>query len=467
MRLIVTEAVMTVVVVVMVIVLTFVAMGYKLNQDGELSQNGLVQISSLPTGASVMIDGDGIFPRTDTSRSLSAGHHTIELSRAGYDTWKKTIEIQPGWLYKLDYPRLFRGDREAEQMLSFEEGLEFFSISPTRNGILYADENSTTFTWLRLRGDEMEKKELEVADLFRLEKSDRLPGVIREIIWNDDGDRVLIDYVNGDTRDKVVLNLAKVEDSINLTREFGLDFSKVRPASSTAERLVALENGNLRIISIGSKEMSRVLLGNVADFANLDAEVLFVTNPTAETNVKTVGYYMEGDKTPILLETVGGDGVKLAVSKYLDKRYLTIAVGPEVSVYKAENIREMKSIDDFTLVKQVAWTVAPEKVEVHNRGRLITATNGRKVLVFDAEQANVADLEFESDPTGWLDGFMLTNVLNGRLVVRDFDGENRRDITNAKAGFSAVVTSNEKYLYYMVECGTNVAEKSCLMREKL
>ena len=83
-RLIITEAVMTVVAVAMVIVLTFVAMGYKFNQDGGLSQNGLLQISTVPTGATVAIDGETLFARTDTSRSLSDGAHTVELSRAGY-----------------------------------------------------------------------------------------------------------------------------------------------------------------------------------------------------------------------------------------------------------------------------------------------------------------------------------------------------------------------------------------------
>lgn len=95
------------------------------------------------------------------------------------------------------------------------------------------------------------------------------------------------------------------------------------------------------------------------------------------------------------------------------------------------------------------------------------ATNGRKIFVFDVEQSTPVNFEIESDFTGWLDGFILTNVVDNKLVVRDFDGLNKRTLGTAKAGFPAMVTGNNRYLYYVVECGSETAEMSCLMRDKL
>ena len=463
-RLIVTEAVMTVVVVIMVIVLTFVAMGYKFDQDGELSQNGLVQISTVPSGAMVVMDGETLFARTDTSRSLSAGEHTVELSRAGYDTWKKTISIQSGWLYKLDYPRLFKQERESVRVTEFEKGLEFFSMSPDRNSILYADENSTKWIWMNVKGDEVERKEIMVAELFGLEKTaTELPGEIRQISWNDDSNRVLVDWVNGEIHNNIVVNLGKVENSLNLTTAFGMDFSKVLPASSSAERLWVIENGNLRMIS--SKEISRILLSDVADFANYESQVLFVTR-VREDGTQAIGYYEEGDKVPITLETVAGDGVRLGVSKYLDERYLTIAVGPEISIYVASDIREDSTIEDLKLVKQVTATMAPEMIMVHNRGRLVAMVNDKHTLMFDMEQKAASEFDLETEFEGWLDGFMLTNVVEGKLVVRDFDGENRREIVTAESGFPAMVTSNDQFLYYVTNCAEQEDSGSCLCLQR-
>ena len=319
-RLIITEAVMIVVTVIMVIILTFIAMGYKFNQDGELSQNGLVQISTTPSGATVILDGETLFARTDTSRSLSAGDHTIELSRAGYDSWRKTIEIRSGWLYKLDYPRLFKQERETTEVQKFENGLEFLSMSPNRNSILYADEDSSTWHWLKVRSDDVQTVDISVAELFGLATAENpfdFPGVIRSIQWSDDGDRVLVDWVNGEVQNYVVVNLSRPENSLNLTTAFGMNFAKVLPASSSADRLMVLENGNLRTISTGNKEMSQILLSNIADFANYESETLFVTLPNGE-GVSTIGYYVEGNQTPITLQTVAGAGVDLAISKYLD-----------------------------------------------------------------------------------------------------------------------------------------------------
>lgn len=458
-KIIITETIMTLSVIVLVVILTFVAMGYKVSGDGEVSQNGLLQVSSRPTGASVTIDGDTLFLHTDTSRSLSSGEHTVELARDGYDTWSKTIEIKPGLLYKLDYPRLFKTDRETKQMLEFTDGLEFLSMSPDRNSILYAATDSTTFVWLKVRGEEIETVEIDISELLRLKTG--LTGTIKNLEWN--GDTVLIEYVDSNIHDQLLINLKKPENSINLTREFGLDFSKISAISE--ERLAVLENGNLRTISTGSKEMSRVLLSNVADFANTGAEILFITGATEGTRV--IGYYTEGDKTPVTLATVGGDGVKVAISKYLEKRYLTLAVGPEVTIYRAEEILEDANLEDFAIVGQIALETAPETVKVENQGRLIVARNGRKMFVFDVEQSASVQFELESDFEGWLDGFMLTNVVDGKLVVRDFDGQNRRELTDAKAGFPAMITSNNRYLYYAVECGTDVASKTCLQRDKL
>ena len=100
-RLLITETIMVMVIIVTAVILTFVAMGYNLDKNGELGQSGLVQLRSFPSGASITIDGDTILPRTTASRMLSAGDHTIKLTKDGYDSWEKTITSESGRLLKL------------------------------------------------------------------------------------------------------------------------------------------------------------------------------------------------------------------------------------------------------------------------------------------------------------------------------------------------------------------------------
>ena len=134
-RVILAEAGMVLAVILIVVVTLMITMGFFINSEGRLEQTGLVQIHSVPTGASVTIDGETIFSRTNLSRSLAAGEHHLKLSRDGYDTWERTITMYSGLLLRLYYPRLFLEHRTPETMLTFDHQLEFYSVSSERNFI--------------------------------------------------------------------------------------------------------------------------------------------------------------------------------------------------------------------------------------------------------------------------------------------------------------------------------------------
>ena len=140
-RVILAEAGMVLAVILIVVVTLMITMGFFINSEGRLEQTGLVQIHSVPTGASVTIDGETIFSRTNLSRSLAAGEHHLKLSRDGYDTWERTITMYSGLLLRLYYPRLFLEHRTPETMLTFDHQFEFYSVSSERNFILYAATN--------------------------------------------------------------------------------------------------------------------------------------------------------------------------------------------------------------------------------------------------------------------------------------------------------------------------------------
>ncbi len=86
-----------------------------------IEQSGLMQIHSLPTGATVELDGHALFSKTNLSKTMSAGEHTLKLSRENYDTWEKTIRMYSGVLIRLHYPRLFLQNRETETVMALSE----------------------------------------------------------------------------------------------------------------------------------------------------------------------------------------------------------------------------------------------------------------------------------------------------------------------------------------------------------
>ena len=73
-RVIFSEIIMVITVIVTVVILALLVSGYWLNSNFELERQGMLQINSIPTGASVEVDGDAPwFQRTNTSKVLSSG----------------------------------------------------------------------------------------------------------------------------------------------------------------------------------------------------------------------------------------------------------------------------------------------------------------------------------------------------------------------------------------------------------
>ena len=71
-------------------ILVLVIQGYRYNQfDGKVEQGGLVQFNSKPSGATVTVDDAMLANKTASKVTLTAGTHTITMSRDGYGSWKK------------------------------------------------------------------------------------------------------------------------------------------------------------------------------------------------------------------------------------------------------------------------------------------------------------------------------------------------------------------------------------------
>ena len=139
-KVIISEAIMVLAVIITVTVLAFIVSGYWINSDFKVERQGMLQISSLPTGADVNIDGEtsSWLQRTNTSKVLTSGEHTITLSKEGYDTWTKTVDVKEGLLYRLHYPRLFLNDREKTNVYDAIGTTEVFVSEDADTMLLYS-----------------------------------------------------------------------------------------------------------------------------------------------------------------------------------------------------------------------------------------------------------------------------------------------------------------------------------------
>ena len=434
-RVIISELIMVLSVIVMVTVLAFVVSGYWINSDFKVERQGMLQIHSAPVGANVEVDGDSLwFQKTNTSKVLSSGEHNIVLTKDGYDSWSKTINIREGLLYKLDYPRLFLQDRKKEEVYDASI-VNFASFSPNRRLLMLAN-NTTDWTLIDLDNDNPKSSTIDISKIFTsVSVADDtslglFTGEILSAEWDQSNEHILFKIKNDVGIEWVLLNVKNPTKSININREFAANFSEIKIFNNSASILLAVRDNNLHKIDVDALQISSILFEDIADYDFYDSEIIYVS----ENKI----YLDKLGEEPIIVQEVSKDA-KVLIGKFYDKKYIFIIDGNDISVYEKDNpSNKFEYYIDFV----------PEIAKVGYQGEFVFMSNGTNFATLDMELMAMKEWSVDSNHFGWIDNYMIYSIKDGELSVYDFDGLNRRTIiSNASDRLPASITS-DKWLYY-------------------
>ena len=443
-RIIVSESLMVFAVIVTVAILAFMVSGYWVNGDFKIERQGMLQISSLPTGADVIIDGESAWnQRTNTSKVLTSGEHTIELKKDGYDTWSRKINIAEGLLYRVHYPRLFLTEREKQNVLDISSAT-FATVSPNREQALIAN-NTTEWQIIDLTREKLEPGSIDVSSVFT--SVSMAPGVAKGLFsgkiyianWSSNSEKVLIKASVDDKFEWVLLDTKNPSESINITKLFNADFANITIMDSSATNFLAVLNNNLHKINLGSRQISAVLVKNVLDYDFYDSEIVFSAK-TEQPDGKP--YYVgllknHGDDPEIITEST--EKPQVVISRFYDDKYITILEADKINVFDKNDKKPF-------LDGQISF--APEELKAGHAGEFQTVFSGNNIATIDMEAKTINEWHTENQ-FGWLDSDMVYTIEDGELIVYDYDGLNRRVITkNVSSHFPVTITS-DKWLYYV------------------
>ena len=439
-KVIVSEILMTLAVVVTVIVLAFIVSGYWVNSDFEVERQGLLQVSSVPTGAEVVIDDESAWlQRTNTSKVLPSGTHKVELKKEGYDSWSKTIGISEGLLYRLHYPRLFLLKREKEKVLSLS-GATFASVSPNRKTLLVAN-NTTEWELIDLDRENIEAKKINIAEYFSgvsMAEGATVGLFNSEILdadWAKDDNHILFKVRSGENAEWVLVDVRNLKNTINLTKEFGVNFSKVEILDNSANNLLIVQNSNLQRVDLSSKAISAVIVENIVSFDHFENEIAYVAK---KDEGFVVGKTEINDNEPEILDYLASSA-RVLVSKFYDDKYITLVQGQTVTLYRE---------DDYIKVQEFELSFVPESLKVGHNGEFIIMASGGSISTLDMEAMKTTEWSVDDAKYGWVDNDMIYAVKEGELSVYDFDGLNHRLLAkNVSEHFPTTITS-DKWLYY-------------------
>lgn len=477
-------------VVAVVVIATLAAMGFFVTSDGSIEQSGLAQIHSIPSGASVELDGSVLFSRTNLSRSLAPGEHQLKITRDGYDGWEKTIKMYSGMLLRLYYPRLFLLNRTPESVLSIDSELDFYSVSDDRTSILYATDKSPKWQLLDIRGDDVRSTTLDLANVLPGVSKGKFEGDILESKWSNNGDYILLKVKYDEKNEWLLLSLKDVARSLNLTQTFGMDFEYLEMIDDSANQLFALENHQLRKINTADQSISRVLLADIQRFSSQDANIIYLTQSRDDEQCE-IGIYRDGDKGGTIVARTDSDKVvHVALSKYYNEYYIAFTIDRELNIYYGglpvynENNVETDFSGLKVLVEKAQLEVVPDTVAVGDEGEYLVARKGAQFMVVDFDMGDLFEYQAPTSKLQWLNDSMMYSTNNELIKVWDFDFTNQRDLVETKpqddveanpnpvttkieqrvANYPVVISDNDRWMYYLVY---NKENDLVLMREKM
>ena len=439
-KVIVSETIMTLTVVITVIVLALVVSGYWLNSNFEIERQGMLQISSVPTGADVTIDGGSSWlQRTNTSKVLTSGEHEVKLTKEEYDSWSKTINIAEGLLYRLRYPRLFPLERTKETVYP-GLGDVFATVSPTNNRMILSDK-STKWKLLNLENETLTPEAIDVSELFAAADGTIAPFTIETATWSNDESHLLVKILNTEnTTEWLVVDLKNPKNSLNLTKLFNASFSQIEIIDDSASTLLAKRDGNLHKINTSDKSISAILVSNVSDFSRYRNEIVYSAKISTEEEPTRyqIGIMSLGNEaTTEVVETT--TPALVGIARFYDEIYIYTIEENTLSIYDKK---------DTKLVESFALSFHPDKLEIGWYGDFVVMYSGQNIATLDMEAKTVREWTLDGPNLAWLDQDMLFSVSEGKLYVYDPDGLNRRQLAeNVSSHFPAIITK-DKWLYY-------------------
>lgn len=454
-------------VVLLTLVLLFVAYGFGY-KDGRVIQNGLVFLSSTPSPAQVYIDGTRYKNDTNTRAVLDGGTYDVQLRRAGYRTWQRSITVQSGQVVSYTYPFLFPSTLTTTTKQDYAAAPAFMAQSPDQRWLLAARPGSlTSLDMYDLNSPQTAPTVIALpAGLLAAASSQTL----QPLEWSGDGAYLLLRHIYDGNTEYILLDRAAPQQSLNLTKALDIATSgvEVHLNNKKYDQYLLLDTVSHTLLRATLEApQPRVYLDHVLAFAAYgDGMVLYATPDTAASQTKTDIDLYDGSTSYLLRRAKANTTYLLALSEYDGNLYAALSASSEGTAYIYENpaTQATNSAGDAAPV-QVLRLASPEYVSFSAGGQYVVFENGTKFTTYDLENQQgfaytvTAPLDTPQTHAFWMDGARLDYVSKGQIVVFDYDGQNRQTLVSSDARYQPYFGPSYKLLYTPVPSASDPSQE--------
>lgn len=450
-RILITNILLGISVVGIVFILMLIAMGYSFNENGGLEQSGLIQISSSPKGATVEIDNETQFGRTDINKMLSAGDHQVKITKSGYDTWERTVKVDAGLLTRVEWVRLFPTQTDVSTAKQFSN-IRLAEFSDNRKYLFVIEHDTPNALYMNIQGDKVTSQKFSLHDALG-ENENVLEGELKLVSWNESNNKALFTWTRNNKTTWHIFDLENSDKSINLSRKYGMEFSDIKIANDSASKLWALEKGNIHIIDTNSQTISGIIAHDVEQFANNKDVIAYIGIDTEDGDYRKISIFKEGEKGSTVIRNLKDKkpAITMAMGSYWNESWLAYSTDKKIIVLSGTYPSYDKpSKEDLKEIVKRELEYAPTIAGTNRLGRIIAFAGGCNLTAIDIETHNYYDSTTETElaKLNWLDNYLLWEIANDKVVIRDFDGNNRRDILDVNNHHAIGITENNRWLYY-------------------
>jgi hypothetical protein len=450
-------------IVIGTLVLLYQAYGFGLGKNGTVIQNGLLFFSSQPHPAKITINSKPQSVQTNSRLLLPAGIYSVQLTRAGYRPWQRTIELIGSSVEHFDYPLLFPQTLTTTGTQGYSAAPGLMTESPDKHWLLVAKPGSMVdFDLYNLKtGPTAPAKAPITLTLPASLLASASTGQGWQVVsWADDNQHVLLQHVYDGKSEYILFDRADPAQSVNLNQTFtGTAFTALSLDNLKYDQyyLYNAADDSLATATLKTTTPVPVLSRVLAYKTYSDNTVLYVTDSGASAG-KVIVKEQVSNQTYTIRELAASPTYLLDLATYSDVPYVAAGASVENKVYIYKDpIGQLNASPAHAPVpQQVERVNNPSYVSFSPNAQFILTEGGQNFSVYDVENMRGYSyslplaLDTPQLHADWMDGDRLTYVSGGKLIAFDYDHTNQQMLEAADPAFVAAFAPDYSYTYTIV-----------------
>lgn len=405
-------------------------------KTGRLQHKGLVILESLPSGAKITVDGKVIKQKTPYRNTFVGGMHDFVVSKDGYRTWHKLIEVIPAQVSLAQYVILLPQHIQVKEVVNRPAISQFVASRDHRRigyvvpsgadaGVWWVDSNSRSQT--KAYGSQA--------------ASDAQPAEsIQLVSWSDDNSHLLLRSQIGEAVRYLVVSSNGNDAPINLTDIFKQDLSGISFSLSNWREMYWVAGGELRRLDSGSQVVTSVLADHVLAFNYAGDRIIYVDGSKPERSLWALD--RGGKKQQLVAKLTPGDHYSLDYATYIGTA--------QVAVINSDTHQATIYSDVFgDKVSRTDVNLPADSGKFNSDGRFLLVNTATSVGSYDVERKKeYAFNSINSGATGinWFDNYHVLLNRGGLIVMAEFDGNYSVVLTKASILPAFSSTDNKSVL---------------------